>query len=69
MFLPKAPCKDCPDRNPSCHTTCDKYKQYKVEHKKKSEELANLKKYFNYKAESISDRNAQLSLRRKRKGG
>lgn len=26
----KSPCyRDCPERNAECHTTCEKYKQYK----------------------------------------
>lgn len=23
-----APCKNCPDRTPSCHGSCDKYKEW-----------------------------------------
>lgn len=23
------PCKDCPDRYPSCHSVCEKYAEYK----------------------------------------
>ena len=27
----KAPCKDCKDRNPMCHSTCENYIQFKKE--------------------------------------
>ena len=27
----KAPCKDCPDRQVNCHSTCEKYIEYKKE--------------------------------------
>jgi len=26
---PEAPCKDCPDRSPTCDQTCKKYKDFK----------------------------------------
>lgn len=29
--MANAPCKDCPDRIVGCHSTCNKYKQYRVE--------------------------------------
>lgn len=25
----KAPCKDCPDRKVKCHSSCEKYKEYR----------------------------------------
>lgn len=25
-----APCKDCPDRAPGCHSTCERYAEFKV---------------------------------------
>lgn len=34
----KSPCLDCPDRHPGCHSTCDKYQQFK---QKKEEERKN----------------------------
>lgn len=27
----KAPCLNCPDRSPTCHGECEKYKQFKAE--------------------------------------
>lgn len=24
----KGPCQNCPDRRPSCHSECERYKQY-----------------------------------------
>lgn len=29
--MPKAPCKDCPDRQVGCHSTCEKYIEFKKE--------------------------------------
>lgn len=26
-----APCKDCPDRHPNCHSKCAKYKDFRHE--------------------------------------
>lgn len=69
MFLPKAPCRDCPDRILGCHTTCEKYKCYKEEYKEKTQELAKLREYYDYKVMNISNRNAQLALKQKRKRG
>ena len=28
----QSPCKDCPDRHITCHSSCDKYKEYKKRH-------------------------------------
>lgn len=25
-----APCKDCPDRSPTCHGVCEKYKKFRA---------------------------------------
>lgn len=29
--MPNAPCKDCPDRTPTCHSTCKTYITYQEE--------------------------------------
>ena len=29
--MSKAPCLNCPDRSPTCHGECEKYKQFKAE--------------------------------------
>ena len=29
--MKKAPCKDCPNRQVGCHSTCEKYIEYKKE--------------------------------------
>lgn len=28
----QSPCKDCPDRQVGCHSSCEKYKDYKTRH-------------------------------------
>ena len=37
-----APCKDCPDRNYMCHSTCEKY----IEYQKHREEVRKKKQEF-----------------------
>jgi hypothetical protein len=29
MLKPEAPCKDCPNRNPYCHSSCKEYLQFR----------------------------------------
>lgn len=31
MTEPRRCCKNCEDRTPSCHCTCEEYKEYKAE--------------------------------------
>ena len=31
-MIPKSPCKDCPDRHPVCHDSCEKYLDYRDKH-------------------------------------
>ena len=38
------PCKDCSDRVVGCHSTCEKYKAAKVDHKEKKEQIYQQKK-------------------------
>ena len=33
-----APCKDCPDRYPGCHSKCEKYQAFYRENEKRLEE-------------------------------
>lgn len=33
-----APCKDCKDRKLGCHSTCEKYKKFDEENRKRREE-------------------------------
>ena len=40
-----APCKDCPDRYPKCHTECEKY----IEFRKNRDEYLKKKKDAKYK--------------------
>lgn len=39
-----APCYNCTKRNPPCHDTCEKYKEFKGELK----EIKETEKLFNY---------------------
>lgn len=33
-----APCKDCPDRHPNCHSHCEAYQEYDAFNKAKNEQ-------------------------------
>lgn len=47
-----SPCKDCPDRYPGCHDSCEKYKCWKDELAavKKDLRLKNSSHLYNYAA-------------------
>lgn len=47
----KGCCKDCKDRNETCHTTCEKYLQAKAEH----EEMLKLIEAEKHKFQSYWD--------------
>ena len=50
MFLyDTPPCKECGERNPHCHSVCEKYKKWKIEHE-------------NRKAEVVQKQNVQNQL-------
>lgn len=36
----KAPCKDCPNRHPNCHSECEDYIAYDKDNKRKCAERA-----------------------------
>lgn len=38
-----SPCKDCPNRTPGCHSTCDGYKEFRATLNKISEKERNRK--------------------------
>ena len=35
----KAPCRDCPDRSPTCHSECVKYMFFEVRNEQEREEI------------------------------
>ena len=62
-----APCKDCPDRVPGCHSRCERYATYSAAH---ARELENKNRYLD--AESATVRGvyrmqARNPARRKKK--
>lgn len=60
-----APCKDCPDRFVGCHSTCQKYVQYRTDRDdmiKKMYEYKEGVRYTSHKALMLMNRN----LKRKR---
>lgn len=38
-----APCKDCSDRHPNCHSKCEKYKEFRRELEARAEAIRKLK--------------------------
>ena len=45
MFLyDTPPCKDCKKRFPHCHPTCKDYKDWKIEHENKRQEIISKEK-------------------------
>lgn len=56
-----APCKDCQDRHPNCHSTCEKYAEFKAENERRKAAIAKDKdmNYFMYEEKRASRRKAQ----------
>lgn len=56
----EAPCKDCQDRKPGCHSKCEKYASYKEKRKKENDVIESNKgkdmDYFSY-ISGYEDRN------------
>lgn len=38
-----APCKDCINRHPACHSSCDDYKSWETENKERRKKIAKLR--------------------------
>lgn len=49
MSKPQSPCYKCPDRNPGCHATCDKY----IKFRKDCDEYNQMIKDIKYKEDMI----------------
>lgn len=45
--MEKSPCKDCNDRNSTCHSNCEKYIEWDKQHKRYKDELAKKKAVVN----------------------
>ena len=57
---PKAPCKDCENREFGCHDKCDKYKAFKEEHLQYNLQIAKIKDanvYFDIRAKDNANKN------------
>ena len=37
----QAPCKDCQDRHVNCHSTCERYKEYRSKHEAEATKVFN----------------------------
>lgn len=52
--MSNAPCKDCKDRKPACHDTCETYKSWlSVEHEKKEHNNSHTNIYDNFHIDNI----------------
>ena len=45
------PCKDCPDRTPGCHGSCERYREFRAQ----QVELANKKQAYRQKIDMFKD--------------
>jgi sulfatase maturation enzyme AslB (radical SAM superfamily) len=50
-----APCKDCPDRHPACHGSCDKYKEWSERYQAQQKHLAENKFRWSILASAARD--------------
>lgn len=57
-----APCKNCPDRKESCHSSCEKYIAYTVELEKMRED-----RHQNYSLEGCRRYNTPSGMKYKRR--
>ena len=39
-----SPCKDCPDRHPACHGSCEKYKEWRDKYQAQQKYIAENRK-------------------------
>ncbi len=45
---PKAPCKDCQERELGCHDRCEKYQAFRVERQEYNLKIAEINGFDNY---------------------
>lgn len=57
-----SPCKDCEEREVGCHSTCEKYIEYKEIHEKETEAI---KRERQKESEAWHPYSMQLSIQRK----
>lgn len=57
-------CKDCKLRSETCHSTCPTYRQEKIEHNKRQQQIhKNANPYYEHKAYIIEQRSNALRKR------
>lgn len=56
----KAPCKDCPDRQVGCHSTCEKYITFAKEKRQQNETIKKAKHEENLKFSRMAKKYARL---------
>jgi hypothetical protein len=61
----EVPCRYCTERTSSCHCTCDKYKEYKVEMERIREERTLLRRVSGYSPGLIAEVIKKFKKRRK----
>lgn len=62
----KAPCKDCPNRQIGCHSTCEKYLEFRKEVDRLKQERIAKRDVDQYVRESIT-KNYMITFRKKRR--
>ncbi len=58
-------CKDCPDRNIGCHSTCEQYLAQKAEHDLDAERIRNIK-IQDYEFKKLAGDHRYKRVKRKR---
>ena len=64
--MPIYSCKDCTDRHPTCHSTCEKYLGEKAEDEKRKAAEAGDRAFRVYMMETIVKRSTENLKRKKR---
>lgn len=62
--MKKTPCIDCKDRSSICHGICEKYKEWKAEHERETEEQRKMKKQRCDEVEYRKERYKRLTGRK-----
>lgn len=66
----KGPCKDCKDRHPACHDSCEKYKAWLAAYHADRQDIRRLKDIpFNEKSKKEYWRGLKYGRQKDRRGG
>lgn len=58
-------CKDCPDRQIGCHSTCERYKEQSEQRRKEQEEIRRQRDIDNAQTKRMIESHIRMKRRRK----